>query len=134
MMFGADHTSCPLHRLFEYIFGPISEENWESIHHFIRKTGHFAGYGLVGLSWLHAWWRTLPAASFFRCSLLALFGTFLVASCDEWHQSFLPNRTGAFSDVLLDCSGSLALLAISYLVLRIFRHRSLLLRSAVTKS
>ena len=28
-------------------------------------------------------------------ALLALVGTLLVASADEWHQTFLPNRTGS---------------------------------------
>jgi VanZ family protein len=31
----------------------------------------------------------------------------LIASCDEFHQTFLPNRTGSPWDVLLDCCGGL---------------------------
>jgi VanZ family protein len=27
-----------------------------------------------------------------------------VATLDEWHQSFLPSRTGTFRDVILDSS------------------------------
>ena len=37
---------------------------------------------------------------------MAILVTFLVASADEFHQSFLPNRYGGFSDVLLDCCGA----------------------------
>jgi VanZ family protein len=37
---------------------------------------------------------------------IAVLGTALVASLDEWHQSFLPSRTGTPRDVLLDsCAG-----------------------------
>jgi VanZ family protein len=50
---------------------------------------------------------------------LALLGTAMVASGDEFHQSFLPNRTGVPSDVLLDCCGAIVLQLIVYLVLRI---------------
>jgi VanZ family protein len=39
-----------------------------------------------------------------------------VATLDEWHQSFLPSRTGTFRDVVLDSSAAfvaqIALLAI----------------------
>jgi VanZ family protein len=38
---------------------------------------------------------------------LAMLGTLLVASSDEIHQHFLPNRSGSPWDVLIDCSGGL---------------------------
>lgn len=28
---------------------------------------------------------------------------------DEWHQSYLPSRTGAFHDVILDTSAAIAM-------------------------
>jgi len=31
----------------------------------------------------------------------------LVAMLDEWHQTFLPSRTGTFHDVLLDSTAAL---------------------------
>jgi len=92
---GSDHTSGPLRWLFESIFGPVADARWELLHHFIRKSGHFLGYGLIGLAWLRAWWMTLPHSRFLHDAFLALMGTALVASCDEWHQSFLPNRTSS---------------------------------------
>ena len=64
------------------------------IHHLIRKSGHFLGYGLIGLAWLRAWWMTLPHSRFLHDAVLALLGTALIASADEFHQTFLPNRTG----------------------------------------
>jgi len=38
----------------------------------------------------------------------------MTASADEFHQSFLPNRTGTPWDVLLDCSGALAMQLLVY--------------------
>ncbi|MDR3773581.1 MAG: hypothetical protein P4L26_09560, partial [Terracidiphilus sp.] len=73
--FGSDHTSGPLRRIFEALFGSISNAHWEVIHHFIRKSGHFLGYGFIGLAWLRAWWLTLPHSRFLPDALLALLGT-----------------------------------------------------------
>ena len=42
-----------------------------------------------------------------------LLGTALVATLDEWHQSYIPTRTGTYKDVILDtCAGIGAQLAI----------------------
>jgi VanZ family protein len=119
--FGADHTSRPLRTIFQAIFGQVSDARWNVIHHYIRKTGHFTGYGLIGLAWLRAWWMTLPRSRFFSDALLALIGTGLLATWDEWHQSFLPNRTSSPWDVLLDCSGAISLCLVAYVFVRLFR-------------
>ncbi|MGB8260841.1 MAG: VanZ family protein [Terracidiphilus sp.] len=125
-LFGADHTSGPLRHLWEALFGPVTWWQWEHIHHILRKCGHFVGYGIVGLTWLRAWWMTLPHSHFLPDAGLALLGTALVATADEWHQSFLPNRTGSPWDVLLDCAGALALQLAVYVFWRIARPKKLL--------
>ncbi|MFZ1085195.1 MAG: VanZ family protein [Terracidiphilus sp.] len=122
---GADHTSHPLRWLWELLFGPVGNAQWEQIHHLIRKCGHFFGYGFIGVAWLRAWWMTLPHSHFLEDAFLALMGTALIASLDELHQSYLPNRTGSPWDVLLDCTGAIALQLILYMYLRLFRPRRL---------
>ena len=117
--FGADQTSGPLRWVWEHVFGVVDDDRWTSLHHIIRKTGHFFGYGTMGLLWLRAWWMSLSRAGFLMDATLALLGTGLVASLDEFHQSFLPNRTGVPSDVLLDCCGAVVLQLIAYLYLRL---------------
>jgi VanZ family protein len=123
--FGADHTSGPLRRIWEAIFGSVSDPRWDDIHHYIRKSGHFIGYGCIGLAWLRAWWMTLPKSRFLLDAFLALLGTALVASSDEWHQSFLPNRTSSVWDVLLDCTGAIVLQLIVYILMRSFKPKQL---------
>ena len=117
--FGADHTSGPLRWVWEHIFGQVTNQRWEILHHYIRKSGHFVGYGTMGLLWLRAWWMSLPRAGFLLDATLALLGTALVASADEFHQSFLPNRTGVPSDVLLDCCGAIVLTLLVYIFVRL---------------
>jgi len=123
--FGTDKTSHPLRRLYEALFGHVSDRQWHVIHHLIRKTGHFFGYGFIGLAWLRAWWFTMPRSRFVTDALLALLGTAVVASCDEWHQTFLPNRTGTPWDVLLDCTGAVLLQLMVYAFVRRFRPKDL---------
>ena len=123
--FGADHTTGPLRTIWQWLFGPIGDERWDLIHHILRKTGHFVGYGLLGVVWLRAWRMTRPRAVFFTDALLALLGTALVASGDEFHQTFLPNRTGSPWDVLLDCAGAAVLICATWLILRIRTRRCL---------
>jgi VanZ family protein len=109
-----EKTSHALRPLFTYIFGPMSDLHWGEFHHVLRKSGHLLGYGTLGLVWLRAWLRAFVACAEWTtrqwrmvAAALAIGCTFLTGSADEIHQTFLPNRTGQFSDVLLDTSGAL---------------------------
>ena len=124
-MMGSDNTSGPLRSFYESIFGLVSDPRWEMIHHFVRKSGHFIGYGLIGLAWLRAWWMTLPHSRFIPDAGLALLGTAIIASGDEFHQSLLPNRTSSPWDVLLDCCGAITLQLMMYIFMRIAKPKRL---------
>lgn len=109
----AQNTSRWLYPLWVHLFGPISHARWEVIHFYIRKSGHFCGYGLISLTFYHGWSTTLRQrgqawlARFRHSALLALLCTLVLASWDEWHQSFLPGRGSSPRDVLLDCCGAI---------------------------
>ncbi len=119
--FGANDTTGPLRWLWQAVFGPVSNAEWGIVHLLIRKSGHFAGYGVLGLAWLRAWWLTFPRARFIASAALALLGTACIASCDELHQAFLANRTGSPWDVLLDCTGAIVLQMLVYGIVRLSR-------------
>lgn len=110
----ADNTSRWLLPVWVRLFGPITPERWAVVHHYIRKTGHFTGYGLVSFSFFHGWRKTLQLtagslrALWVRSAVLAVGCTIMVASADEFHQTFLPGRTGRVADVGLDTCGALA--------------------------
>jgi len=128
------NTSRWLLPIWVKLFGPISPERWETVHHLIRKTGHFVGYGFVSLGFFEGWRYTFAGKArswgwlFAVAAPLALVSTVLLASWDEWHQSFLPGRTSTPVDVGIDFSGAitahLILLLILLLVWRVRARRS----------
>lgn len=112
----AHNTSRILYPLLHFLFG-ISRAEFEPWHVFIRKSGHVFGYGLLSILLFRAWRETIPIPGTpkwtIRWASIAVLGTALVASLDEWHQSFLPSRTGRWQDVVLDtCAGIGAQLAL----------------------
>lgn len=108
-LLSARYTSRILYPVLHFLFG-MDWDRFEIWHYFIRKSGHVVGYGILSTLLFRAWRATLPAMSDVkwtpRWATIAILGTALVASLDEWHQSFIPTRTGAVSDVVLDtCAG-----------------------------
>ena len=106
----AAHTSRILYPLLHFLVGldPVRFEMW---HYYIRKLGHFVGYFALSFLLFRAWRATLHLQSASRWALrwaaIAFFMSAMVASLDEWHQTFLPSRTGAIKDVVLDSCAAL---------------------------
>jgi VanZ family protein len=114
--FSARNTSGWLRPFFEHILGRFTDSSWDSFHHYLRKSGHFVGYGTVAFTFLRAWLYTLAqrgrttlVAWRLESSILAILSTAIVASADEFHQTFIPSRTGTPIDVLLDTCGATTL-------------------------
>lgn len=103
-LFSSRNTSGLLYRLLTRLFGDINVYDFLIIHHYLRKAGHFFAYGVLSLLMLHGWRATLSQAQdwLWRTARLAWLGTALVASLDEWHQTYIPSREGSIWDVLLD--------------------------------
>jgi VanZ family protein len=99
------NTSRILYPVLHFLFG-IGWERFEIWHFFLRKGGHVFGYGLLSILLFRAWRETLPAVGnpkwTFRWANISVLGTALVASLDEWHQSYIPSRMGSVQDVILD--------------------------------
>ena len=125
----ASNTSQWLYPLWVKLFGPISSADWDEVHHLIRKTGHFVGYGVVSLAFFYSWRQTLHRMAvkhwtlWRRASVLAVGCTLLIASLDEYHQSFLPSRTASPVDVGIDLCGAIAAQLILLLIISWFARR-----------
>jgi VanZ family protein len=115
----ARNTGRILYPLLHFLFG-LDPLRFEYVHFFIRKGGHVFGYGLLSLLLFRAWRETLrlPGSENWtlRWANLAVLGTMLVASLDEYHQSFNPERTGSVRDVILDTCAGLAVQVLLFLL------------------
>jgi VanZ family protein len=118
--FSSEHTGTILYRLVTAFFGHVDLHAFDMVHHYLRKTGHVVGYGMLSLLLLRGWRATFHYVRrlLLRAALLSWLGTAFVAAMDEWHQSYIPSRTGTVWDVLLDSTAGLAFLLTAYLVLR----------------
>jgi VanZ family protein len=118
--FSAAHTGSILSRILRAIYGPISHHQFEQVHFFIRKTAHFTVYGILGCLAFLSWRKTLPSSQRWTWgwSGLAMSVVFVAASADEFHQTFIPSRTGTSRDVLLDLVGALFFQIVIALFLR----------------
>ncbi len=74
------------------------------INHIVRKTAHFCEYAL--LSFLFAFHIWVISIRNKRLFLIPILLSFLYASFDEFHQTFVSGRAGMFRDVLLDSAGA----------------------------
>jgi VanZ family protein len=119
-LFSARNTGSVLYTLWTRLFGDIDLYDFLVIHHYLRKTGHVVGYGMLSLLLLRGWRATFgqTQALLWRTALLSWLGTAFVASMDEWHQSFIPSRTGTWRDAVLDSMAGLVFLLVAYFMLR----------------
>lgn len=123
----AENTSRFLYPVLHFLLG-VSPAQFPEWQHIIRKTGHFVGY--FTLSWLlfRSWRATFPFPGVtwtIQWARISFFMTALVASLDEWHQSYLPSRTGTLHDVLLDSTAALVAQILLFAILRSGRREQI---------
>ena len=83
----------------------------------IRKTTHFFGFGIAAILFFGLYRKLkLPFAGAW-----AVLTIFLIASLDEYRQTFIAGRTGLFTDVLIDTAGAIFCLMLLHISLWIFR-------------
>jgi VanZ family protein len=105
--FTPEHTSRIVVPVLHWLFPHMPMETLELIHHAIRKCAHFAEYFILSLLILRGI-RAGRKETRLAWALLAILVVAAYASLDEFHQSFVPGRTPAVGDVLIDTSGGVA--------------------------
>ena len=106
----------------------INDGNIDTFTHVIRKLiGHFGLFVISGLTTstsIYLWFKPQKWNKLYRfCYVSLLFGFFL-ASLTEFIQTFIPNRSGEFTDVLIDFSGFLLGFSLILLIIYLFyRHK-----------
>jgi VanZ family protein len=114
--FTAENTSRIILPILRWLLPGASDATLVFLHYFIRKCGHFAEYFVLSLLILRAI-RAGRSGSRFGWAVAAIALVAGYASLDEFHQSFVPGRTAAVSDVLLDTAGGVAAQIIAALVI-----------------
>jgi VanZ family protein len=111
-------TSRFLEPFLRWLSPDISVEMIGLVRLAVRKSAHAVEYAI--LAWLV--WRALrrPTRNDRRPWSWRLAGSVLVllilyAISDEWHQAFVPNRTGSVIDVCIDTAGGLIGLTLIWL-------------------
>ena len=130
----ASNTTGVLYTVIAAVVPQVDESFVSQLDEILRKTGHFAGYGILsalvflalkntnhdrlrlflGRSWemrWHDYWR-------WNWVLLGMLVTIVTAAADEIHQTFIPSRTGRWQDVVLDSCGAAVLQVIVYFLSR----------------
>jgi VanZ family protein len=121
-MMSSEHTGDLLNAFLTRVLGQVDIFVLLLWNHYLRKLGHVVGYAI--LSWLlfRAWRATLPSPIGQLWALawvrLAFWMTVVVASLDEFHQSFIPSRTGRWQDVVLDSTAAAGMQLLLFLLLR----------------
>lgn len=84
--------------------------NSEILNYYIRKAVHLVAFGLLAVFfWLAL--REKPFRYLLAWGLATIYG-----AIDEWHQSFIPDRSALVTDVLIDSVGAVFSLVIVYVV------------------
>jgi VanZ family protein len=121
-LFTSENTGHWLYAIVTAIFGHVNRRELLAFHAVLRKAGHFVGYAILSYFFLRGWRGRFvtrlnahgPRAADWlrpwklRWAVAAVLMTVVVASLDEFHQSMIPGRTGAWHDVVLDGIGGIA--------------------------
>jgi VanZ family protein len=112
-----EHTSRFLEPFLRWLNPNISAEAIDAVRWCVRKTAHMLEFAL--LAWLV--WRALrrpkrldPRPWSWKIAGATLGIVLLYAATDEFHQGFVPNRTGSIKDVGIDTAGGALGLSLVY--------------------
>jgi len=118
--FSSEHTANFFWPILHWLIPNLSGDQFDSIHHFIRKSAHFTEYFIFFLllyrgvrgprqGWRWAW------------ALSAWFVAAGYSVLDEIHQAFVASRTASAYDSLLDSVGAFVALVALFLYFRLRR-------------
>ena len=99
----------------------LSDDVVFALEKFLRKAAHYGIYLILGISVYFSVTVYDKAYSDGKsntvsCGLISVFLCFVYSLTDEFHQSFIPGRNGAFSDCILDTFGAFTGIAVVILL------------------
>jgi len=114
--FSPEHTGGYLLPFLRWLLPSATPAVLELLNVGVRKATHMMEYGVLALLWYRA--LRPPEADWpTRAGLIAFLLSAAFGGVDEFHQTFVPSRTGSLVDVGWDCLGA-GLALITYAVYR----------------
>lgn len=107
-----NQTSRIIGPLLQFFFPDMSEVTRAMIHGYVRKAAHFTEYAVLAFLGVRACALSASRSIRDRRFVLPFIAVCLVASLDEWNQSFEASRTSSVWDVMLDITGGAAMVAL----------------------
>lgn len=105
--FTAEHTSRIIIPILRWLLPHAATATLYQLHFYIRKCAHFTEYFILSLLVLRGIRAGRPGTRF-AWALVVIAIVACYASLDELHQRFVPGRTPAIHDVLIDTTGGAA--------------------------
>ena len=105
-VFSASHTGGWIETLLSWLGRSLSPPALDLLNHILRKIGHVTAYGILSALSFRALRGERPRWNP-RWAIGAIALAALIASIDEYHQSFIPSRTGTWHDVVLDTAAAI---------------------------
>ena len=106
-LFKSDNTGHVIIPMLRFFLPHASAETLDFLHHIIRKCGHLTEYFILSMLILRGI-RAGEKGLYLRWVLVTILIVACYAALDEYHQSFVPGRTAAVGDVLIDTTGGIA--------------------------
>ena len=113
--FSGTHTGGIVEAALRQVFPSLALTEVERIHALVRKLGHLSEYFILALLLMRALRAEMAAQSTLQPILLSILLTILYAGSDEFHQSFVPNRSASVADVMIDAAGGICGTLLSHL-------------------
>ena len=76
---------------------------FDDFHSFVRKLAHFVIYGVLGIVVFNALFVSKEKKK--GILIMTVIIVFLYACSDEFHQLFIPGRSGEIRDIIIDTVG-----------------------------
>lgn len=105
--FSAQNTASFIEPVLLFLMPWISQDNLDFIHVIIRKCGHLIEYFILGLLLFRAFRGDATERRIWQWTLSSLLVVLFYAASDEFHQSFVTERTASLSDIVIDTAGGI---------------------------
>ena len=102
--FAGPQTESVIVPLLAWIFPHADLHTLRAVHAIVRKVGHFTEYAILGLLIMRALRDERGWQLHHALMAIALAASYAVT--DELHQHFVPGRTAALGDVVIDAMGA----------------------------